>query len=339
MQQSKRVCLSGISGSIGVHFFAHIMHNTDWQVIGIASFRHKGWSDKIQYMLECHPEWSERLTLVTHDLIGPMSELMKKKIGHVDYIINMAALSDVEASIQDPVTFIQNNTWLALNMLEYARECKPEAFIQISTDETYGASEEGERFEEWAPIIPSNPYASSKACQEAIAIAYWRTYDVPVVITNTVNNWGELQQSSKFPSIVLKKVIKGEIVQIHGKEGEIGARYYIHSRNFADAVLFILKNLPPYHHKSNKVDRPDRYNITSDESLNNLELAQKIAEYVGKELKYEFTDHHSTRPGHDRFYGLSGEKLKKLGWKMPISSDDSLREVIKWQVENPEWLL
>lgn len=280
----------------------------------------------------------ERLKIIPHDLIGPFSEMTKKEIGHIDYIINLASLSDVEASIQDPVTFIQNNIWSTLNMLEYARECKPETFIQFSTDEVYGPSETNQRFEEWSPILPSNPYSASKASQEAIAIAYWRTYDVPVIITNTVNNFSEMQQPSKFPVIVQKKIAKGEMVQIHGKKGEIGTRYYMHSRNAADALLFILKNLPPYKHQANQVDRPDRYNITSDDCLDNLELAENIAYMMGKELKYEFVDHHSTRPGHDKNYGLSGEKLKKLGWKEPVSFLESLKNVITWQTNNPKWI-
>ena len=102
--------------------------------------------------------------------------------------------------------------------------------------------------------------------------------------------------------------------------------------------MFILKNTVPYRHISNAVDRPDKYNITSDDCLTNLELAQKIAQFIGKELKYEFVDHHSTRPGHDKNYGLSGEKLKKLGWKQPLSFDESLKNVVKWQEQNPEWL-
>lgn len=336
--RGKRLLLTGISGSIGCHVFAHIMHNTDWHVIGVSSFRHKGWSDKISHMFINHPDWQERLTMVTHDIVGPFSELTKKKIGQVDYIINMASLSDVEASIKDPVTFIQNNVWIALNMLEYARECKPEIFIQISTDETSGPSEEGEQFEEWSPTLPSNPYAASKACQEAIAISHWRTYNVPVVITNTVNNFGEMQSASKFPVIVQKKIAKGEVVPIHGKEGEIGSRFYLHSRNFADALIFIIQNLPPYMHEPNKVDRPDRYNITGKERITNLEFAQIIAKLMGEELQYEFVDHHSTRPGHDRHYGLSGKKLESLGWTPPLSFEKSLKNVIDWQQSNDEWI-
>lgn len=334
----KRLLLSGIAGSIGIHVFGHIMTNTDWDVVGIVSFRHKGMCDRIAEDLKNHPERVDRLTLITHDLSAPFSELTIKKIGHIDYVINMASLSDVYDSIKNPRYFIENNVALCLNMLEYARDIKPEVFIQISTDETTGPTRKGERHDEWDSILPSNPYSASKACQEAIAISYWRTYNVPIVITNTVNNFAEMQSHNKFPIIAQKKIAKGEKVIIHGKEGDVGARFYLHSRNFADALVFILKNLQPYLHKEGEVDRPDKYNITSDDEVDNLQLAQKIANIMGKPLEYEFQDSATTRPGHDKFYGLSGEKLKKLGWVPPVSFDESLTNVIKWQQQHEEWL-
>lgn len=336
----KRVLLSGLGGSISVHFLGHFMHNTDWEVVGIDSFRHKGWTDRITQCFTDHPEWKARTHIITHDLNAPISPIMRDKVGHIDYIIAMASLSDVEASIQNPVPFIQNNINLTLNLLEYAREVKPEVFIQISTDEVYGAvsSKHDDLRVEWDAIIPSNPYAASKACQEAIAISYWRTYGVPVIITNTMNNVAELQQSSKFPSMIQNKVAAGKKVQIHGSPGHIGSRSYIHSRNFADAVLFILNNLPPYMHTPNTADRPDRYNIAGDKQLDNLELAQLIAKYMGKELDYEFVDTHTTRPGHDLHYGLDMTKLTKLGWKSPLTFEESLKNVVEWQEAHPEWL-
>jgi len=335
-----RLLLTGIAGSIGCHVFAHIMHNTDWHVIGVESFRHKGWFDRIDEMVKSHPDWKERLTLITHDLTTPFSEIAKKKIGHVDYIVNMASLSDVEASIQDPVPFVQNNVWLALMILEFAREVKPKAFVQISTDEVYGAvpSKNDDKCKEWAPILPSNPYAASKACQEAIAISYWRTYDVPLIITNTMNNFGEMQQPSKFPVMIQKWIENSDTVTIHGDKDDIGSRSYIHSRNFADGLLFLLTHTTPHRHVPNACDIPDRYNIAGDRQLDNLELAQLIADLMGKKLHYELVDSHSTRPGHDKHYGLDDTKIKQLGWKSPISFEDSLSNTIKWQQENKNWI-
>lgn len=336
----KRLLLTGIGGSIGAHFMAHIFHNTDWEIVGIDSFRHKGWCDRVKEITTDHPEWLERLRIITHDLNAPFSSLTKEKIGHIDYIISMASLSDVEASIKDPVPFIRNNVELTINLLEYAREIKPEVFLQISTDEVYGPIEakDAPKTKEWDAIVPSNPYAASKACQEAIATSYWRTYGVPLIITNTMNNFGEMQQASKFPAMIQKWIASGKKVLIHGNPGKIGSRSYIHSRNFADAVLFLLKNTTPHVHVPNTADRPDRYNIGGDLQLDNLELAKKIAEQMGKELDYELVDTHTTRPGHDPHYGLDNTKITELGWKSPKSFDESLKATIEWQQENPAWM-
>lgn len=337
----KRVLITGIGGSIGCHFLAHFMHHTDWEVVGVDSFRHKGWTDRVNHMFIEHPDWKPRTHIFTHDLAAPLSPILIKRMGKIDYVISMASLSDVEASIIDPVPFIKNNVDLILNILEFAREVKPEVFVQISTDEVYGAvaSKYDDLRVEWDAIIPSNPYSASKAAQEAIAISYWRSYGVPVIITNTMNNFAEMQQPSKFPAMLQKWIASGETVKIHGKEGEIGSRSYIHSRNFADAVLFILKNCPPHMHVPNTADRPDRYNIAGDKQLDNLELAQVIAKLMGKELIYELVDSHTQRPGHDPHYGLDNTKLHGLGWQAPLSFEESMRNTIEWQKHNPDWML
>jgi len=337
--RKKRVCLTGFSGSIGIHVLGHIFHNTDWEVVGIGSFRHKGLADRIVETFNDHPDWVDRLKIVMHDLSAPISSLTRAKIGHIDYIINLASMSDVEDSIKNPEPFIINNVALMVNMLEYAREVKPEVFIQFSTDEVYGPTQsKNDAYKEWSPQVPSNPYAASKACQEMICIAYWRTYNVPVVITNTMNNFGEMQQPFKYPVMIQKAIEAGEEITIHGNEnGDIGSRSYIHSRNAADALLFILKQ-PVYMHQPCKADRPDRYNIVGDKQLDNLELAQLIARLMGKELKYKLINFHKTRAGHDPHYGLDKTKLKEMGWRSPVSFEDSLKSTIEWQQNHPEWI-
>lgn len=347
MENKKRALVTGGAGSIGIHVVAHLMTNTHWDVVIIDSFRHKGWCDRIVALLTTdepehrggHPDWAKRISVITHDLTAPFSDLTKKRIGHIDYIIHLASLSDVEASIHDPVNFIQNNLMLTVYLLEYAREAKPESFILFSTDEVYGPTESKEAaYPEWSPIVPSNPYAASKAMQEAAGIAYWRTYNVPVVITNTMNNFGEMQQSSKYPVMIQKAVANDQEVTIHAGEAGIGSRSYIHSRNTADAVLFILKNCPPHMHVPETADKPDKYNIAGDKQMDNLELAQAIASVMGKELKHKVVDFHHTRPGHDPHYGLTNDKLANLGWKAPVSFEESLKNTIDWQTAHSEWI-
>ena len=110
------------------------------------------------------------------------------------------------------------------------------------------------------------------------------------------------------------------------------------AQNFANALVFLLKNTKPYLHQPSKVDRPDRYHIAGDKQVDNLELAQTIADLMGKELKYQIVDFHKTRPGHDKHYGLNDDKIRSLGWKSPVSFEESLANCIKWQSENPIWI-
>ena len=337
--ESKKLLLTGIGGSIATHFVAHIMHNTDWEIVGIDSFRHKGWTDRLTEVTKLHPEWLKRITVFTHDLTAPFSPLLKNRIGKIDYIISMASLSDVEASIKEPILFCKNNIDIVLNVLEFAREVKPEVFIQISTDEVYGPTlGKNDGYKEWDAKVPSNPYAASKSAQEEFCIAWWRTYGVPVVIVNTMNNFGEMQQDSKYPVMVQKALVKGKEITIHGDTDGVGSRSYIHSRNFADAVLFILKNTTPHLHTPSAIDKPDRYHIAGDKQIDNLELAKLIADLMGKELKYKIVDFHQTRSGHDKHYGLNNDKIKTLGWTSPISFEESLANCIKWQTENKQWI-
>jgi dTDP-glucose 4,6-dehydratase len=339
---SKRILLTGAGGAIGIHMLAHLMHNTDWFVVCTDSFKsdHKGYFDRLAKLGADHPEWRERMQIVVHDLCAPFTSRQIESIGQIDYVINLASRSDVQNSIDDPLPFVRNNTELMLNMMEYARVAKPEVFLHFSTDEVYGpAPKESGGHKEWAPILPSNPYSASKACQEAIAIAWWRSFGIPLIITNTMNNFGETQSPSKFPAMIQQKIERDEVIKVHAaKSGEIGTRYYLHSRNAADAVLFILRNVKPVLHGHGEIDKPVRLNIVGDAQVSNLELVQVIGRLMDKEAKYELTYFHDDNPGHDLHYGLNGEDLAALGWKSPVPFEESLANTIKWQQENPEWM-
>lgn len=333
----KRVLLTGGSGSIGIHVVSHIMDKTDWEVVVLDSFRHKGYKDRLTRLYKDNPEWKERIKEFQHDLVCPISPELEKGIGDINYVLHLAAISDVFFSVQNPVYTIQNNVNSTLTMLEYARKIKPEQFIYFSTDEVLGSVPKGVAHKEWETHRPSNAYAASKAASEDICYSYWRSYDVPLIITNTMNNFSTMQSSSKFPVIVQKKVEAGEIVTIHGNEKEIGTRYYIDSRMAAEALLHII-SLGAYHHKVGEIDEPHRYNIVGDRAYSNLELAQTIASIMGKELKYQIVDFHIDQPAHDIHYGLDGSKLTNAGWKPSKSLEECLKEVIDWQTNNKEWL-
>lgn len=336
---SKRALITGCSGFIGSHALEYYLKNTDWEIVSPNSWQHKGTPERITEVLAQNPAWKDRVTVFTHDLTVPFTETTIKRIGHIDYIINFASDSHVDRSIEDPVPFIQNNVNLALTMLEFARKAKPEIFIQVSTDEVYSAAPDGVRYKEWSEILPSNPYAASKAAQEAIAISYWRSYGIPLVLTNTVNNFGETQDAEKYLARLIKMIDKGETVHVHGSEGNIGGRFYLHAKNHASAIKYIIdNNLVVKYEDSNEKTYPARYNVTSDDEVNNLDMAHMVADLMGKELKYELKEAHSNRPGHDRRYALDGTKLQETGWSLEFPLKESLERYISWTLEHKHWL-
>lgn len=327
----KKVIVTGSAGFIGSHFVDHVLSNTDWRIVGLDSFRHRGDSVRVQA--------DPRYTVLTCDLRQPISTRLKD-LWDADYIVNFAAESHVDRSIDYPRDFIENNTSLACSVMDLAKELKIKKVIQISTDEVYGAAIEGTLHKEWSPILPSNPYAASKACQEAVAVSYWRTYGVPLIIVNGMNMFGEKQDPEKFIPGTIRKVAKGETVMIHGTQDYVGKRHYIHARNFADGLLFLLreKNPTQYEDQIDRIVFPDRFNVVGEIELDNLQLARSIAEIMGKDLTFEFQDFHKARPGHDRRYALDGTKLKDLGWKQPITFKASIEKTVKWFLENKEWI-
>ncbi len=349
-----KVLLTGAGGFAGAHVFEHVLATTDWDLIATDSFRHKGRCDRLARILwdsEFTDDWRRRSTVLMHDLAAPFSDLEVKQFSGVDVVIAMASESHVDRSIADPVPFVRNNVDLMLNTMELCRELKPRVVIVISTDEVYGPVQKpGETYKEWSTILPSNPYSASKAAQEAIAFSYWRTYDVPVVIVNCMNLVGEMQDPEKFIPMVIRKVLQGETVQVHGIAGNVGSRSYIHARNLADALVFLAKRNNGYYAArylggswggswgGRLSDRPDRYNIAGLQAIDNLELAQTIARYVDRPLRYELVDFHSARPGHDPHYGLDGRKLAGLGWRPPVEFWESLERCVGWTVKHPEWL-
>jgi len=310
------------------------MQNTDWEVVGLTTFRHKG--DPLRLELDSYDP--SRITIFHADLQSDISPRLIERIGPIDYVWNFAAESHVDRSIEEPRPFIENNVSLAITMLEYAREVKPKAFIQVGTDEEYGPAPDGTYYKEWDHIIPSNPYSASKAAMSAIAISYWRTYNVPVILTQTMNNFGERQDSEKFIPLCIGKISRGETVTIHGNDTSIGSRFYLHARNHADALLHLTNTTNPSHYLEGAIDRPDRWNVRGELEIDNLSMAQMIADHMGKELRYELVDFHAARSGHDRRYALDGSKLYNHGWTPPVPLYESLMKTVDWTMDHPEWL-
>jgi dTDP-glucose 4,6-dehydratase len=338
---SKNLLLTGIGGFVGAHTLIHILHNTDWNIIGIDSFRHKGKTDRIREVLyDSHPEYIHRVRILTHDLRVPFSAQLIHDMGAIDYIINMASESHVDRSISEPRAFVENNVNLQLTMLEYARTVGVEKFLQVSTDEVFGAAPAGYDHKEGEPHLPSNPYSASKAMQEDLLFSYWRTYGVPAILTNTMNIIGEMQDPEKLVPRVIACAVSGEEMPIFADEtGTIlGTRKYLHARNQADALVYILNNVNPNVYADGEEDI-SRFNVVGEQELSNLDMAQRVAAFTGRELNYRLVNFHDTRPGHDMRYSLDGSKLASIGWKAPVSLMDSIQSTVEWTLEHPQWML
>lgn len=332
----RRLLLTGAGGFAGSHALAHFLGRTDWHVTAVDSPRAKGKADRIGQVLSAGPDgWRGRVTVIARDLREPFAEPAVTMLGPLDYIVAMASEATPAKSVASPAPFARDNTDIMLTTLELARKARPAAVIVVSTGETYGPVGDGEpAHREWSPVIPGSPYAASKAAQEALAAAWWRTYNVPAVIVSTMSLLGERQQPDRFIPALVAAVAAGRDVPVYGRPGAIGTRHWLHARNLAAALLFILTTLPPRHF--GRAGRPDRYNVVGPDRISNLELAQMVASLVGKPLHYRLEE--PSRPGHDPHYALDGGKLAAAGWKPPVPFAESLAATVTWTLEHPEWM-
>jgi dTDP-glucose 4,6-dehydratase len=332
-----RVLLTGAGGFVGSHVLRHLLVNTDWDIVCPVTFRHRGNGDRIASALVGNDRWHQRVEVILCDLAAPISSTTALRFGDVDYILNVASESHVDRSIAEPADFIRTNTELMLNVLEYARMARPKMVLQMSTDEIYGPAPRGYEHREWDAVLPSNPYSASKAAQEAIAISYWRTFGVPLVLTNTMNIIGEMQDPEKFVPKTMRSLLRGERPTVHvSPEGQPGSRFYLHARNLADAWLWLLRNGEVQTYTDGH-DRPARFHIVGEREVTNIEMVDLIAGMLGVDPAYELVNFHESRPGHDLRYALDGSKLAKAGWKAPLGFEESLRSTVNWTLAHPKW--
>lgn len=345
-----RYLLTGAAGFVGSHALRHLLATTDAEIVCPVTFRHRGIADRIRLALDKMPEANGRVQVIKTDLASPISRVTDHAFGHIDYVLNFASESHVDRSIEEPGQFIQSNVALITNILDWVRGREAfdpiKAMVQVSTDEVYGPAPEGAAHAEWVDLhLPSNPYSASKAAQEDILFAYWRTYDLPLVITNTMNIIGEMQDPEKFVPMSLAKVIAGESMTIHASpSGEIGSRFYLHARNQADGVLHVLRHVLAHPSSATEGLRyrdglvPYRFHIVGEREVDNLQMAQMVADAAGRNLRYELVDFHSSRPGHDLRYALDGSKMAAIGWTAPVPLDESIKRMVAWTLDHPEWL-
>lgn len=356
-----RILITGGCGFLGHHLVEHFLKNTDAEIVIADRMTYA--SSGLDRLRDIKQLDSKRLLVLGVDLSQPIPEGVAREIGEVDYIIHAAAETHVDNSIVDPLPFIQSNVLGTHHLLWWMRSLKnlKRAFL-ISTDETYGpASWDSPGNTELDPFRPANPYAAAKAGGECLAFAYANTYKLPLTVVATMNLIGERQHHEKYVPMVIRRVLSGELVKIHADPSKTrsGTRFYIHCRNFASALGFMIDQdrarssmrglianrivpvdeHPDAHAEAMTANQmPLKIHVAGEREISNLDLAQMIATVVGKPLNYELVDFHSSRPGHDLRYALDGSKIRAMGWKQPLDIEHSLDKTVNWYLANPSWL-
>lgn len=316
----KRILITGAAGFIGRHFTRYVLEQTDWSVVMLDRLGEGSKPDDVATWLHSMPEAKGRTVFLWHDLRSFRQPEIR---GSVNYIVHMAAGSHVDRSIKDPLGFIADNVTGTAHMLEFARRCEGlEKFLHFSTDEVFGAAN-GKAFDEYDSFHPTNPYAASKAAAEALCPAWANTYGLPIVVTRCTNVAGPGQDGEKFIPSTIGKLRRGEVVQIHSRDGTPSSRKYIDVQDVCAAVLCVLTRGGVIAGRNSGY-----YNIAGDVEYSNLVVAQCVADIMDKPLRYELVEDPPNRPRPDQRYDLSNARLKELGWQQRVALLRTLEAIL-----------
>ena len=340
---SKTVLVTGGAGFVAHHVIHHLLKSTDWNIVSLDRLDFSGNLNRLSDMMNDFDDATKkRVRIVFHDLRAELNPMVRRDIGQVDYVLHLAAGSHVDRSIEFPMEFVWDNVVGTGHILEYARGLDSlERFIYFSTDEVFGPAPNGVNYGERDRYNSSNPYSATKAGGEELAVAFENTYKMPIYVTHTMNVFGQRQHPEKYIPMCIRKVHDGETITIHSDSTRTipGSRHYIHAADVADAMLFLLQLDPNVKLVEDYGGaKCPKFNLVGAEEINNLALAQIIADVQGKPLHYDMVDFHSSRPGHDLRYSLSGEYMKSLGWTPRVALSERIGQVVDWTLANERWL-
>lgn len=336
-----KVLITGGTGFVGHHFVEHILKNTDWKIVILDRLNYA--SSGFDRLRDIKAYDDNRIKTLSTDFSSKLSEGVVREIGAIQYIFHLGAETHVDNSIISPEPFVLSNVMGTLHVLNLAKGLHDSGILRcmfyFSTDEVFGPAPDGVAYCEDDPHNPSNPYAATKSGGEMLVKSYRTTYNLPAIITRSMNIFGERQYLEKFLPKIINAVLDETEVIIHANKNrtKAGSRFYIHARNIADAYLRLVDYIEEGHDEIKNQD----FHISGEKEIDNLELAQFVAKVLGKKLKYQMVDFHSSRPGHDMRYALDDKKIRNVvGWSPEISVWDSLENTINWSIlpENVRWL-
>jgi len=302
------ILVTGGAGFIGSNYVDYLLANTDYDVVTLDALTYAGSTDNL----------GENLSHSQHQFVeGDIrdSSLVDELVSDVDAIVNFAAESHVDRSIDGSEPFVSTNIQGTQLLLDAALEHDLNQFVQISTDEVYGQTLEDD-FVEDDPLNPRNPYSATKAGADLLARSYYTTYDLPVLITRSSNNFGPRQHTEKLIPKLITRAAAGKPLPIYGDGKHV--REWIYVEDNCRAINTVLENGKP----------GEIYNVGTDCDLQNIEVAKKIIDAVGaSEELIEFVE---DRPGHDRRYALDSTKISELGWSPQWSFAEGLKRAVEY---------
>lgn len=315
----KKMLVTGGAGFIGSNFIKYMLDKySKYKIINLDLLTYAGNLENLAEV-ENHPNY----TFVKGDICD--GYLVNQLVSEgVNYIINFAAESHVDRSIEDPGVFIRTNVMGTQILLDAALKNNIDKFVQISTDEVYGSLGETGYFTEETPLAPNSPYSASKSGADMLVRAYYETFKLPVNITRCSNNYGPYQFPEKLIPLIIANAQEDKEIPVYG-DG-LNIRDWLHVKDHCSAIDAVLHRGKP----------GEVYNIGGNNEKKNIEIVRTIIDSLNKpESLIKFV---KDRPGHDKRYAIDATKIKKeLGWESSYSFASGIKETIQWYLENKEW--
>lgn len=313
-----KILVTGAAGFIGSNFIRYLLarYAAD-EVVNLDALKYCGNLETLADIAD-----DPRYRFVHGDIAD--AEIVCQAVQGAAVVVNFAAESHVDRSIEDPEAFLHTNVNGTLVLLQAARRASVQRFVQVSTDEVYGSLGPSGCFVESSPLRPSSPYAASKAAADLLALSFWTTYHLPVVVTRCSNNFGPYQFPEKVIPLFVTNALADEPLPLYG-DG-MNVRDWIYVEDHCAALDLVMRGGRP----------GEIYNVGASSERSNRELTELILNILDKPLS--LIRYVSDRPGHDRRYSLDAAKMRtEFGWRPLHSFDDALRRTVLWYRDNPTW--